>query len=371
MMPAKQASSGFLYPSRTMGSRWIWSFQTAIADINKAGGVYVKEYDAKIPIEAVIADHASDENKAVTQAEYLCQQGIVAILGTSAALPGAAAVAEKNGVTLMMNGSILRQPYDQGYKYLFSFFCLNDTLAKRGVDLVNSLPADQKPKLIANLVGQDVFGKEGGVYNDKAFTAAGYKVLDIPYTRMTTDLSSQILQMKNAGADFVVGGVLTPDGLLLMKQMKQLGYNPKGMFIQSAPDDMTAWSSLGAEGDYVTCNANFDASFTYPGAQDLASRYVAQFKEPVNEAAGTCYGTVQILAAAITAAGTLDKSKIRDAIAATDMMTVAGPAKFNPNGTSTHEGVIIQWLNQKTGVIAPDNMATTKLIYPTPLWNAR
>ncbi len=349
----------------------MWCWQAAIDDINANGGIEVAEYGTKIPIEVIIADHAADESKAVTQAEWLCQQGVVAILASSAAVPGAEAVAEKNKIPLIMTGGMLRQPHDQGYTYLFTYFVLNDADATATAEFVAALPADQQPTVIGNMVGQDSFGQELGMYLEQDLTALGYQVVNLPYTRFTTDLSSQVLEMKNANVDYVVGGVLPTDAALLMKTMKQLDLSPKGMILEAGPDDPGFWGSLGGDGDYVCTLANFDSSFTYPGAAELSERYTAKFNEPVFESAGPAYADVQILAAAIESAGTLDPQQIRDAIAATDMMTVAGPAKFNENGTSILTGVIQQWQSGKTVVVWPEDAATGQLIYPMPAWGAR
>jgi acetyl-CoA acyltransferase len=80
---------------------------------------------------------------------------------------------------------------------------------------------------------------------------------------------------------------------------------------------------------------------------------------------------VQILAAAIEKAGTLDRDKIRDAIAATDMMTVVGPVKFNPDGTGIVKDPMIQWQDGKMVVVAPADLATAKLAYPAPAFDKR
>src|SRR5262245_57839431 len=55
---------------------------------------------------------------------------------------------------------------------------------------------------------------------------------------------------------------------------------------------------------------------------------------PLTGRSGPAYACVQILAAALARAGTLEPSRVRDAIAATDMATVVGPVKFRPDGTA-------------------------------------
>jgi branched-chain amino acid transport system substrate-binding protein len=73
---------------------------------------------------------------------------------------------------------------------------------------------------------------------------------------------------------------------------------------------------------------------------------------------------VQILADAIERAGTLDRDAIRDAIAATDMMTVIGPVTFNADGTGNVLNPMSQWQNGQLELVWPEDQATAPLAYP-------
>ena len=82
-----------------------------------------------------------------------------------------------------------------------------------------------------------------------------------------------------------------------------------------------------------------------PGVDKLNAAHQAKFGRPADVMTGSAYASIQILAAAIEKAGTLDTTKIRDAIAATDMMTVIGKIKFRPNGTLIDPcPAVVQWL---------------------------
>jgi branched-chain amino acid transport system substrate-binding protein len=79
---------------------------------------------------------------------------------------------------------------------------------------------------------------------------------------------------------------------------------------------------------------------------------------------------MQILADAIQRAGTLDKEKIRDAIAATNTMTVMGPMKFKPNGRGEgkYTNTMSQWQNGKVELVYPKEQASAPLAFPRPPW---
>ena len=70
-----------------------WAYDQAFIDINKAGGIYVKEYGKKLPVRMIFLDDESDPGKAAAAVERLIKRnrvdlmlsGQVAAMG---ALPG-------------------------------------------------------------------------------------------------------------------------------------------------------------------------------------------------------------------------------------------------------------------------------------------
>jgi branched-chain amino acid transport system substrate-binding protein len=83
------------------------------------------------------------------------------------------------------------------------------------------------------------------------------------------------------------------------------------------------------------------------------------------------YSCIQILVDAIQRANSLDPAAIRNAIAATDITTVAGPVTFNADGTGNVVTVVSQYQNGQQKLVWPLNMATVPIVYPAPAWNNR
>ncbi len=80
---------------------------------------------------------------------------------------------------------------------------------------------------------------------------------------------------------------------------------------------------------------------------------------------------MQLIAAAIEKAGTLDRDAVRDAMAASNMMTVIGPVTFNADGTGNVLNPLIQWQSGKLELVWPPDQATTKFLYPAPAFDKR
>src|SRR5438093_1506774 len=146
-------------------------------------------------------------------------------------------------------------------------------------------------------------------------------------------------------ADLVLGLPTPPDGMTIVKQMKELGLNPKMTLLIRAPDPPIWSKNLGKDGDYVVLAPGWHHGVKAPGVKELNEAHTKKIGRPADPITGPAYANVQILAAAISHAGSLDKDKIRDAITATDMTTVIGPVKFRPDGTGIVNAVFVQWLN--------------------------
>ncbi|HUL30679.1 MAG TPA: ABC transporter substrate-binding protein, partial [Thermodesulfobacteriota bacterium] len=105
----------------------------------------------------------------------------------------------------------------------------------------------------------------------------------------------------------------------------------------------------------------------FPGVKALNEAVLAKTGQPTNPSVGPAYASIRVAAAAIEKAGSLDRAAVRDALAATDMMTVMGQVKFAPNNTRQNAiRPVIQWQNGSMELVWPDNQKSKPLVYPIP-----
>src|SRR5207245_7217094 len=123
------------------------------------------------------------------------------------------------------------------------------------------------------------------------------------------------------------------DGSRVVKQMRRLARAPKLRLSSRAPDAPVWSKNLGKDGDYVVLGPGWHHAIKASGVKELNEAHEKKIGRPADPIAGPAYACVQILANAIARAGSLDRDRIRDAIAATDMTTVIGPVKFRADGT--------------------------------------
>lgn len=342
-------------------------YEIAVADINGAGGVSVA--GRKTPLELVMLDDESDATKTVSRMESLAAQGIVAYLGGfgSDLHAAAASVAEKNRTPYLGVAFALYKIHQQGFRYLFSPFWKSPDIGQQLVALLGSIPAGERPKTGAIFQEKTDWGREMATAYTEAGRAVGYQVvLNAEYAPGAKDFSDMILKAKAANAEAVFAVPTPPDGITIIKQMKELDFNPKLTLMVRAPDVPVWGKNLGKDGDYVLFAPGWHNAVRYYGVKELNDAHVKKVGRPADPMTGPSYACVQILAAALERAGAADKDKLRAAIAAIDLMTVVGPVKFRPDGTGIVPSVFNQWLNGKQELVWPKEFATAVFVYSAP-----
>lgn len=347
-------------------------YELAFDAINKDGGVTVKDYGKKIPLELKLLDDESDPTKTVQRLETHFSDGVLAYLGGAGSdlHAAAAAIAEKNKVPYLGIAFALYDIHQKGFKYLFSPFPKSPGIAKMTFDLMDSL--NPKPTRLAIFAEKTDWGGElSGLWKREA-QARGYQVVaDQEYAVGAQDFSPMILAAKNANAEAVLTLPNPPDGMAIAKQMKELDFNAKFYFMIRAADGQVWPQNLGKDGDFVVLSPGWSPQLKYPGEEQIIQGHQARYNKPADALVGAAYAEIQVLANAIERAGRLDRDALRDAIATTDMMTVIGPVKFNPDGTGQVPVLANQWQSGKQVLIWPKEVAVAPVAYPAPAWGTR
>jgi branched-chain amino acid transport system substrate-binding protein len=198
-------------------------------------------------------------------------------------------------------------------------------------------------------------------------------VLDEKYPPTATDLSSTLTHVRDANPDVLLGGTYTPDSELIIRQSKELGVNPKLYGLTVGPGDPNFVANLGADANWVTSPSLWEEVITTPGNADFVKAYNTRYNRPIDYHAATGYSGGMVLEAAVKQAGTLDRDKIRDALATIRLPTLL-PGEYRVDEAGAQIGHImmtIQIQHGKRVVIAPKDAATGTVMAPTPPWSAR
>ena len=354
-------------------------YELAIKEINDAGGVMVKEYNKKIPIKLILYDDKSDNTTSVQLYEKLVNEDKVhALLGGygTPLISAHTVVPEKYQVPYVNGGGATGEIYARNMKYIFGLLASIEKLAHTSMDWMAAQQDAgklKKPVKIA-VVGENTsHGKEyrKGVL-DKAQAAPDrfQVVIDEPFELNLKDADPLLQKVKSANADVFLADARIADYTTIHRRYTELGlyhlivsYGPRGT-------EKAARDALGAAADYiVSCNW-WNADIPTQEAKAFAEKYQKAYNEPAEWFPALAYETVRVMAKAIETAGTLDKVKVRDALAKTDLkpsLVVGGRVWFEANGQINNDYVMMQNLpGGKLGLIFPKNIATADAVVPIP-----
>jgi branched-chain amino acid transport system substrate-binding protein len=356
-----------------LGAQVKTGYEIAVQHINGAGGVTVG--GKKLQIKLTMLDDESDPTKTVARLETLASQGVVAYLGGAGSdLHGAAAsIADKNKIPYLGVAFAFHGIHQQGLRYLFSPFPKSPDLTRETFVFLDAMiPAAQRPKKVALFLERTDWGKEMGSGWESLAKKHGYQIVSSgEYAPGSKDFSDLILKAKSAGAESVLALPSPPDGMTIVKQMKELDFNTKvNLFIRAA--DPPVWAkNLSKDGDYVLLSPGWHFAAKYPKVKELNEAHQKLLNRPSDPLVGPAYACLQILADAAGRAKTLDRDKLRDAVAATKMTTVVGPVRFRADGSGEVKVFFLQWLKGKQELVWPKEFATAAFGYPAPPFGQR
>ena len=347
------------------GKEHRWAYETAIADINAKGGVYVKSLGKKLPLRLIIADDKSAAADAAAAMERLIKLDKIDFGLSTDVTPlniAAATVCEKYQRYFQIVISWLDFIEKENFKWVSDMFTDTARASALPFWVWETLPEEQRPKRPALLVEDNQDGQGFGMGFKKWAKEYGYKfVVDEPFTPGTKDFSSHILKYKYANVDALL--VLCPptDGITLLRQMEE--QNLSIPYIQGYkgfwPREFV--KAMGDASNYIIHDGFWSDKLGAPGAKELQEKFVKDFgRDSVN--IGLSYANVQILAMAIERAGEVDSAKVRDEVFGGEFKgTMMGDVKYNEKGLAFTPLIPMQWWNGERMPVYPPNPAVWTL----------
>ena len=348
------------------------SFLMAVDEINAAGGVNGKK------IELIIEDTTGRPDVGRSAIEKLISRDKVVVLGggySSSVTWATIAVAQQRKVPFLVNTGSADRITEQGWNYIFRLNPPVSEYPKAFADFLGTEAKDVKTVVI--LHENSLFGQSGSKKFVKKCEKMGLKVLmKEGYEAGAIDFKPLLVKVKAKNPDLVYMISYIMDASLLMRQSKELNFNPK-LFVGGAAGFTLPefHKNAGSASDYVYSATLWTPSVPYPGAKEYYDKFVAKYKAPTEYHGAEAYAAMYVLADALKRAKTLTTEGVREALATTNMMTAFGPVKFVSYGKKTQQNslptFLVQWINGKLETVWPKDVSTAKYVYPVPKWNAR
>lgn len=344
--------------------------------VDAEGGIYVKEYGKRLPVELIYYDDMSDKDTAIKLAEKLIMEDRVDVVitpYTSALAYAVTPIFEKYKMFNVACGCTSDKIFERGLNYTVQVMPLGSTFEIPVVDMLWSLGV----RKLAIIVAQDESALvKASACKSKWESLGGQVVMYETYPADATDLTPLVIQLRNSGAEALIGGNFLPDGLLLMRQMKENGVYLKhiDLFVAPAMDDF--YKALGADAENVTGISVWEPTLRYVVTYGLnASEFGRKMKEvygywppPYQCALGYFAGL--LIQKLIEEAGTLDSWTLRQTANTLQMTSLLGTWKIDPKTGKQigHKGAVIQWINGTRKVVWPPEVAETQPRFPRSPW---
>jgi len=348
------------------------SFLMAVDEINAAGGVNGRK------IDLIIEDTMGKPNVGRSAIEKLISRDKVIIVGggySSSVIWATIALAQQRKIPFLVNTGSADRITEQGWKYIFRLNAPVSEYPRAFGSFLENVAKDVKT--VAILHENSLSGRSGSKKFVKKCEKMGLEVLiNEGYEAGAIDFKPLLVKVKAKNPDLVYMISYIMDASLLMWQSKDLNFNPK-LFVGGAAGFTLPefQENAGEASDYVFSATLWTPSVPYPGAKEYYDKFVAKYNSPTEYHGAQAYAAMYVIAGALKRAETLTPESVREALAATDMMTAFGPVKFISYGKKTQQNslptFLVQWINGKLETVWPRDVSTGKYVYPVPKWDQR
>lgn len=335
--------------------------------INREGGLLGR------PVEVTILDDASSVDRAVSLLERLITVDRVDLLlggypGTSAAAQ-MALVERYRKVYVSMGGHMAS--FQRGFKYSFGGPPLMGQWWYEGAwKWLANIPKAQRPARAAAITVNNAVGMAV-----RESMTDGLKRLEIPlamdelYDLPLPSAEPLVSKARGLGAEMFIANGFFPDGVLTIRAMKALDYNPK-LILQGVGSLIPEWvTQLGPDGDYVVSGTAIHDKLPFPGIKELnrvASEKFNLPSAPQYFLFGYCWA--QVLQQAVEGAKSLNHAVLVRYLREATFKTIAGEMKFDERGLPAPYEYTTQVINGRSELIWPPGRRSAQAVYPKPPW---
>lgn len=313
--------------------------KTFLADGLRVGG---KSYKVEILSE----DSESDPTKAAAKAgKLITEDGIDLMLvgNTPDTTNPVSDQCEANGVPCISSVAPWQawfigrggKPGETTFDWTYHFFWGLEDIIPQFISMWSALDTN---KSVGGLFPND---GDGNVWGDTtvgfppALTGAGFTLTDPGrYENLNQDFTAQIAAFKKAKAEIITGVPIPPDFPTFWKQAKQQGFVPKAASIGKALLFPESIQALGKDGIGLSSevwwspNHPYSSSLTGASAKEVADAYTASSGAQWTQPIGFAHALFEVAIAALVAAGSTDKTAVRDAIKTMKIDTIVGTVDF-------------------------------------------
>jgi len=343
--------------------------QIAIDEINAAGGLKAL---GGAKLEMVFGDARSNPEAATQEVERLQAEGVAALVGgfASPICLAASQAASRYGLPYVVDVGVSDAIVTRGLANTFRFapgFGMVSGVALDNLAKLND--AAGKPARTVVLVHEDgLFGSGLAKLMAAELPKRGFEVLEtVAHPTPARDMSNVALRIRSLNPDLVIPSSYYNEFVLLARTMRQQRIRPKGIYcvLNGAASNYRFVKEFPeAAAGVMDCNhwadpRNPKAAALQKQVQDAGKLWA--YNVPLN------YSCVGLMADAIERAGSADRAKVMEALAASTYaghIMPYGPTRFVNGQNLGAAPVNTQVQDGDIKVILPDAFANAKPVFP-------
>ena len=332
-------------------------------------------------VEVIFADNQGSPAVGQNQAlRLITEEKVVALSGSyqSGVTLTTSAISEKYGIPFLNGESVAANLTERGFKWFFRTTPVAGDFAKIYLDFLKDMKATgQKTDNIALVHENTEYGKSVASVITDLFKENGLAIAqDIAYSANTTDVQSQVLQLKDKKPDVVIMISYTSDAILYAKTFQALDYKPPMLIADNAGfSDPSTLKAVGKQIQGIFNRSSF--AIGPPGSPTYLINELYKKKSGGDDMDDTVARQMQgffVLVDAIDRAGSTEPAKIQAALKATDLkpdqliMGYKG-VKFDDKGQNIlAAGLVIQLDGENYVPVWPNDKAKTAPAFPYKGW---
>jgi len=315
-----------------------------VDEVNAAGGVLGRK------IQVIYGDDAGKPEQAVSIVKrFITSDKVTVVIGgiSSPTSMAASQVTREEKVPQIMVASTAARITLQGNPWIFRSAVPD---VKLSADLADFI-AQKFPniKRMAAIYVNDDFGKGGATGFTEAAKKHGIQiVVEEKYTRGDVDYTAQLTKIRAANPDGILDWSRYHEGALIAKQAKQMGITAPIFGCDGIAHPK--YIELGGDavnGVFYATHFSPATSAHLPVARRLVEKMRAKYNKEPDYTHSEAYDATLVVVNAIKRAGSLDREKIRAAMASTDIEGTRGRIRFDKNGDPTFDTHVVKVVGGK------------------------
>ncbi len=372
--PPSEVRIGALLPmtggNAPNGAQMKTGYEIAVEEINAQGGI---KSLGGAKIRLIVRDHEGKPDVGARQADAVINDDkadfVVGTYMSGVTVP-VSRVTERLKAPLLVTDSMADEITQAGLKYLFRIDTKAELATRDMLEGVKAFGAKLGTPItkIALLNEDSAFGQSLKADFEKQAPTVGLTVVeDLAFKSGSPDLSAQAARIKASGAQWTVGSWYITDMLTMIKTFPSQGLNITRVSTFGGGVHTPPTLQAGEQAEGVTGFTMWNPDLNRPGIKEFVAKFRQRLGADPNQNGAKAYAGIWILKDVLERAGSLDKQKLRDAMARTEI--TSGPATILPTKTISFDAtgqlrpthIAIQVQKGQFRTVWPDDAASTPL----------